>query len=169
MQPNGGYLTSFYSSYGVSAVDVVAPGGDSVFGRNAEAPNGRVLSTWPANLPCVRSVQEPVSDPTYPTAVYCYLQGTSMASPHVAGVAALVVSRYGTLSNPSNGKMRPGAVEAVIRNTADPQPCPIALPPGYNDVQPPPDGGVQTCQGGTGSNSWYGNGQVNAFAAVTQR
>ncbi len=40
---------SFYSSYGVSAVDVAAPGGDSVLQLTAAAPNGRVLSTWPAS------------------------------------------------------------------------------------------------------------------------
>src|SRR5207244_8318336 len=47
-QVPSGYLKSFYSSYGVSAVEVVAPGGDSVFGRTPQATNGRVLSTWPA-------------------------------------------------------------------------------------------------------------------------
>jgi subtilisin family serine protease len=166
MQANGGYLKSFYSSYGVSAVQVVAPGGDSVFGTNPQAPNGRVLSTYPANLPCARKVQEATTDPTYPTAVYCYLQGTSMASPHVAGVAALVISRYGTASNAKNGKMRPGAVQAVVQQTADPQPCPDSLPAGYNTIQPSPSGAPQTCQGGIGHNSWYGNGQVNALSAV---
>lgn len=166
-QVPSGYLKSFYSSYGVSAVEVVAPGGDSIFGRDAEALNGRVLSTWPANIPCSRSVKEPTGDPTYPTAVYCYLQGTSMASPHVAGVAALIISRYGNLNTPQNGKLRPGQVQALIQQTADPQPCPQTLPPGYsafvglNSLLP------QTCQGGTGHNSWYGNGQVNALNAVT--
>ena len=62
-QSNGGFLKSFYSNFGVSAIDVVAPGGDSVFGRNAEAPNGRVLSTWPPNIPCARSEREPTTDP----------------------------------------------------------------------------------------------------------
>jgi subtilisin family serine protease len=111
-------------------------------------------------------VQEATTDPTYPTAVYCYLQGTSMASPHVAGVAALVISRYGTASNAKNGKMRPGAVQAVVQQTADPQPCPDSLPAGYNTIQPSPSGAPQTCQGGIGHNSWYGNGQVNALSAV---
>ena len=165
--PNGtGYLKSFYSSYGVSAVEVVAPGGDSIFGRTPQAPNGRVLSTWPPNIPCTRSVKE-TGDPEEPTTVYCYLQGTSMASPHVAGVAALSISRYGDLNNPQNGKLRPGQVQALIQQTADPQPCPQTLPPGYSAFVGLNSGLPQTCQGGTGHNYWYGNGQVNALNAVT--
>jgi len=161
-------LKSFYSSFGVSAVDVPAPGGDSVF-RTPESVNGRVLSTYPANLPCTRSVQEPTGDPTYPTAVYCYLQGTSMAGPHVAGVAALIVSRYGDLANPQNGKMRPGQVEAILEQTADPQACPDTLPTGYQTVQVGVNSGqLQQCQGGPGHNSWYGNGQADALNAVTK-
>ena len=164
--PGSGYLKSFYSSYGVSAVQVTAPGGDSIFQRTPQAPNGRVLSTWPADQPCRRSVKEPTGDPEYPTAVYCYLQGTSMASPPVAGVTALIISRFGNLNNPQNGKMRPGQVQAYLDQTADPQPCPAQLPPGY-EVFTTPGGQPQTCQGGTGHNSWYGNGQVNALNAVT--
>src|SRR4051794_40229178 len=160
-------LKSFYSSYGVSAVDVTAPGGDSLF-RTAESVNGRVLSTYPATRPCTRSVQEPFpSDPTYPTAHYCYLQGTSMASPHVAGVAALIVSRYGDSSSPQNGKLRPGQVAALISQTADAQACPNSLPPGYLTTVGVNSGAMQECQGGPGHNSWYGNGQADALAAVT--
>ena len=167
--PTGGYLKSFYSNVGVNVTQVVAPGGDSVFGRTPEAPNGRVLSTWPPNAPCTRSVKETSSDPSEPTVVYCYLQGTSMASPHAAGVAALIVSRFGNSSSPQNGKMRPEQVKAYMTQTADPQPCPTFLPPTYESFF-----GVGTesglfypCQGGTGHNSWYGNGQVNALNAVT--
>ena len=163
--PGPDYLKSFYSSYGVSAVDLTAPGGDSVFGMNAEAPNGRVLSTWPAELPCTRSEEEPPDAPT-PTSVYCYLQGTSMAAPHVSGVAALIISRFGDASSPQNGKMRPGRVEAYLQQTADPQPCPEALPPGY-EAFTQTSGEPQECQGGLGHNSWYGNGQVNALRAIT--
>jgi subtilisin family serine protease len=168
MQPNGGYLKSFYSSYGVGVAQVVAPGGDSIFGRNAEALNGRVLSTWPATQACSRSVQEPFpSDPTYPTATYCYLQGTSMASPHSTGVAALIISRYGNANTPQNGKMRPEQVAQFLEQTADPQPCPSALPPGYAAFTSVSNGAPQTCQGNTGYNSWYGHGQINALRAIT--
>ena len=44
-------LKSYYSSFGVSAVDVAAPGGDRRF-FTPESVNGRVLSTWPATIPC---------------------------------------------------------------------------------------------------------------------
>src|SRR5919206_113028 len=98
--PIGGYLKSLYSNVGAGLAHLVAPGGDSVFGRTPEAPNGRVLSTWPPNTPCLRSVKETSSDPNEPTVVYCYLQGTSMAAPHVAGGPALIVSRFGNLSTP---------------------------------------------------------------------
>jgi subtilisin family serine protease len=154
-----GYLKSFYSSFGVGATNLAAPGGDSVFGRTAAAVNGRVLSTWPPYIPCGRKVTESLGDPLEPTTVYCYAQGTSMASPHVAGVAALVISRF--------GRMAPSRVTAFLDSTADPQPCPASLPAGYDTFPGLDDLKVQTCQGGTGRNSWYGNGQVNALTAVT--
>ena len=82
---------SFYSSYGVGVADVAAPGGDSILQVTAAAPNGRVLSTWPASLLTVTCVPaRRVVDAS--GATYCYQQGTSMASPHAAGVAALIAS-----------------------------------------------------------------------------
>jgi lantibiotic leader peptide-processing serine protease len=166
------YLKARYSSYGTGVTDVAAPGGDSRFFTAEAAPNGRVLSTWPANIACaVGTQQEPTGDPSYPTAFYCYAQGTSMASPHVAGVAALIISRYGKAGDK---KLSPGQVEALIQQTADPQPCPTSLPTTnpvngipYLAVTGTNSGLVQSCQGGPGHNSWYGSGQVNAFSAVT--
>ena len=163
-----GYLKSFYSNVGVGVTQVTAPGGDSVFGRTAEAVNGRVLSTYPPNRPCTRKVTENIGDPTEPTVVYCYLQGTSMASPHVAGVAALIVSMFGKLDSPK-GKLSPGRVTASVDQTADNQPCPGTLPPTYESFfgVGTESGTFAACTGSPGYNSWYGNGQVNAFAAVT--
>ena len=147
-------LKSFYSSYGVGSVQVTAPGGDSILQRTTAAPNGRVLSTFPASLfaSCVRKVVDPSG------ATYCYLQGTSMASPHVAGVAALVVSR---------GITSPGAVTAKINNTADPMACPPDLSI-YAFFPAVDNGAPQVCQGGRGYNSFNGHGQVNALSAVSK-
>lgn len=147
-------LKSFYSSYGVGAVQVTAPGGDSILQRTSAAPNGRVLSTWPAALAthCLRKV-------FVGGALYCYAQGTSMASPHVAGVAALIESL---------GVTSPGAVQARVNNTADKQGCPDAATVAEYSFFPAVDNGApQQCTGGAGYNSWYGHGQVNALAAVS--
>jgi lantibiotic leader peptide-processing serine protease len=158
------YQKSFYSSYGVGVTQLTAPGGDSRWFTAEAVPNGRVLSTWPSNL--MASCARPVVDPGHPLVGYCYQQGTSMASPHVAGVAALIISQF--------GKMAPGAVSAYLTQTADPQPCPTSLPTSnpvngfsYLSTLGINSHLVQSCQGGASYNSWYGNGQVNAFNAVT--
>jgi subtilisin family serine protease len=174
-------LKSYYSSFGMSSADVAAPGGDFYFrgtDPGAQASQGLVLSTWPENLPCGRSVKEPTGDVTYPTATYCLLQGTSMAGPHVAGLAALVISRYGDDKTPQNGTMRPTQVEQIIEQTADPQTCPQALPDAnagslgaagvnYGEISGSQSDAPQECAGNGGHTSWYGQGQVDALAAVT--
>jgi subtilisin family serine protease len=131
---------------------VIAPGGDSILQVTSAAPNGRVLSTWPAGFPCTRKVVDG-------TATYCYLQGTSMASPHVAGVAALVISQY--------GKIPSAAVAAKINNTANPMACPSDLSI-YAFFPALDNGAPQVCQGGTAYNSFNGHGEVNALSAITK-
>ena len=160
------FQKSFFSAYGVGVADVTAPSGDSIF-VTPEAPNGRVLSTWPTEVPCPGPASRRLDDPASAGAAYCYLQGTSMASPHAAGVAALIVSRFGDLKNPQNGKMRPGAVEQYMQHTSDPQPCPTELSTVFTEVFTLPSGEPQACDGGEGYNSWYGSGQVNALKAIT--
>ena len=142
---------SFYSSYGVSTVDVAAPGGDSILQKTAAAPNGRVLSTYPASLigSCLRKVFDQ-------GATYCYLQGTSMASPHAAGVAALLESATGKTG---------GALAAALQQATNPIACPSDTS-AYDFFPAVDNGAPQTCQGGVGHNSWYGSGEVDALKAV---
>ena len=91
------------------------------------------------------------------TATYCYQQGTSMASPHAAGVAALIMSQHPTLNA--------NAVAARLQQSADPVPCPADL--SIYDFFPAVDNGaLQTCQGGTEHNSFAGAGQIDALTAV---
>jgi lantibiotic leader peptide-processing serine protease len=146
-------MKSFYSSYGISTADVAAPGGDSVLQLTAAAPNGRVLSTYPASLMagCARKVIDPSG------ATYCYLQGTSMASPHAAGVAALIESVTG---------QRTGALSSVLEQATNPLACPADT--SAYDFFPAVDGGApQTCTGGAAHNSWFGSGEVDALKAVS--
>lgn len=86
---------AWYSNYG-NAVDVSAPGGETDI--KAEG----VLST----------VSNGTTVPT--TDAYKYYQGTSMAAPHVAGVAALILSVAPDLT--------PAEIEQHLKDTARPFP-----------------------------------------------
>ncbi|SUB77465.1 S8 family serine peptidase [Porphyromonas macacae] len=74
MAPN--WKKAWYSNFGTWA-DIMAPGGDQYFAK------GQVLST----------VSPKVKE--FAGKKYAYMQGTSMACPHVSGIAALAVSHFG--------------------------------------------------------------------------
>jgi lantibiotic leader peptide-processing serine protease len=139
---------SFFSSYGAGVSDVTAPSGSS-----GQAPNpfGRVLAAWSSTAPPIGIAGRDVQDAG--GAVYAWVQGTSMASPHAAGVAALIRAAH--------PNMPPGAVQAILQNTAMPKDCPAP------EEMDPLSGalGVQTCTGGPGNTSFYGKGLVDALAA----
>jgi subtilisin family serine protease len=142
-------LKSFYSSYGISTADVAAPGGDSLLQVTPAAPNGRVLSTYPSASPCLRVVFDA-------GAKYCYLQGTSMASPHAVGVAALILSAHGSMNS--------GELAAALQQATTPLACPD--PALYEDF-PQNNGEPQSCTGSGGQTSFYGSGEVDALKAVS--
>jgi serine protease len=87
--------TTFYSNWGPE-VDIAAPGGNTRVDQNGDGkPDGVLQHTIVPN------------DITHTD--YLWFMGTSMASPHVAGVAALVMGA---------GVRKPDAVEKILLATA---------------------------------------------------
>jgi subtilisin family serine protease len=158
-------LKAYYSSFGTGYIKVTAPGGD-LRQLTPAALNGRVLSSYPAALITKISPALRVTDCVDGRcATFAYLQGTSMASPHVAGLAALIISRFA----PDGNGLTPAQVLAHLTSSADPLPCPpdpfnpTVPSPRFNPTAPPAH-----CVGTTAYNSFYGYGQINALTAVTQ-
>ncbi|GAA1070643.1 MULTISPECIES: S8 family serine peptidase [Kitasatospora] len=125
---------SFYSSYGLGKATVAAPGGDSRY-QLPDTPdkNGRVLSTVRGNK-------------------YAYMQGTSMASPHAAGVAALLASTH-----PWAG---PDELRAMLQHQADDHSCPATFDPSGDGAW------KAVCETSGHGNGFYGAGIVNADKAA---
>jgi lantibiotic leader peptide-processing serine protease len=79
---------------------------------------------------------------------YVWISGTSMASPHAAGVAALIRQKHPGLPQ--------GAVAAMLRASATPLACPVT----WSATDP------RQCTGDLGHTSFFGAGMLNAEAAV---
>ncbi|GAB3542042.1 hypothetical protein GCM10027403_34270 [Arthrobacter tecti] len=92
---------ALYSNFG-AAVDVSAPGGDFINGDESG-----ILSTWNTGN------AGPASES------YAFMEGTSMAAPHVAGAAALMLALNPTLS--------PAQVETLMKQSVRPLPVPCSL------------------------------------------
>lgn len=128
-------LKASYSNYGLGVIDVAAPGGDSTRYQAPEAPatSGLILSTLPGGG-------------------FGYKGGTSMASPHVAGVAALIKSTHPHASA--------ATVKSLLTHQADATECGAPY-----DIDG--DGTVDAvCEGGKEYNGFYGAGVVDALDAV---
>ncbi|MGW7052247.1 S8 family peptidase [Streptomyces sp. NPDC054887] len=109
-----GNVKASYSNYGNGVIDIAAPGGDGTSGVYSTLPGGK----------------------------YGNMNGTSMASPHVAGVAALLAS------------VNPTATPADLRSRLGVQATDTACP---SDSR---------CTGTTTKNGFFGEGQTDALKAV---
>jgi subtilisin family serine protease len=156
-----------YSNYGVEQADVAAPGGDESDGHGTA---GAILSSYPKLVLQAQGLVDEKGEITGSgagsvekhcstagaCAYYLYTQGTSMAAPHVSGVAALILSRDDT-------SMTPDAVERELYRTAVDRPCPKPRLQTYPDR---PAEFTARCEGGRTFNGFYGHGIVDAHAAV---
>jgi subtilisin family serine protease len=138
-----------YSNVG-SPVNVTAPGGDAVQTLPTVFGRGRILAGWSSTdatggYEFYSQVNRAIESGG---ARYVWISGTSMSSPHVAGVAALIRQVYPKLSQ--------GAVAAKIGETATALACPADWP--SNDPR--------QCTSEDGKTSFFGAGMVNAGAAV---
>jgi subtilisin family serine protease len=100
---------------------------------------------------------------------YGYLQGTSMASPHVSGVAALIVSEYGHRDPWRKGglTLSPWATEWILTHTAAKTACPEPRLQTYTNEGRSEEFNA-FCAGDKSFNGFYGHGIVDAYAAVTR-
>lgn len=89
---------SYYSNYGPS-LDLVAPGGDTSVDQNGDGYGDGVLQ---------QTFRKTFLGYSW---AYYFFQGTSMATPHVSGVAALLISQGNTTT--------PDEVRAALQQTAE--------------------------------------------------
>ncbi|MET9850603.1 S8 family peptidase [Streptomyces ossamyceticus] len=130
-------VKSSFSNHGLGVIDIAAPGGDSTRLQTPAPPatSGLILGPLPGGR-------------------WGYMAGTSMASPHVAGVAALIKSTHPYAPAP--------LVKALLYAQADATSC-------TDPYDLDGDGKADAvCEGPKNYNGFYGFGTADALDAVTK-
>jgi subtilisin family serine protease len=143
-----------YSSVGMSRIDVAAPGGDyfQATGTVQDGILGAITGDAWSDLNPLAALFPGLTVLDDSGARYAYLNGTSMAAPHAAGVAALIKEAH-----PNWG---PGPLKSAIQRTVQQLEC----PPDWQPLSASDE--RERCYGRSGRTSFFGHGLVDAQAAA---
>lgn len=157
-----------YSDYGTEQTDLAAPGGDALDGKGESATRSILAAAPEAALRRAGKIGKDGKPTTGEVvrqggAYYQYFDGTSMAAPHVTGVAAILISRFGKAGK-GGVQLDPATVERLLYKSATQQACPSPRRHVYNIYG---DKQTHLCEGGKTKNGFYGRGIVSALKAAT--
>lgn len=105
---------SFYSNFGPE-VDLLAPGGDVFADSDGDGRPDGVLSTRATTSGCYDPVNQNSTERCY----YSFLQGTSMAAPHVSAALALLAAQSGLRGRELEDALFTRAVSRHVENFAE--------------------------------------------------